>query len=157
METEETLRRRIDTVANLRAIVRTMKALSAVSGRHYEGVLRTLDDYTRTVNMGLHVALRGRVFDQPVRKRAPERLAAVIFGSDVGLCGRFNEELIAHALDKMNGFHVPSTARSVLAVGARIDARLGGRPCKNSAGVVGTEIPAKIEIAGSPRNWFNRG
>lgn len=42
-------------------------------------------------------------------------------------------------------------------------ARLGnlhalfGRPCKNSGGAVGAEIPAEIDIAGSPRNWFNRG
>ncbi len=134
METEETLRRRIDTVADLGAIVRTMKALSAVSGRHYERVLKSLDDYTRTVDMGLQVALRGRVFHRPVRKQPPMRLGAVVFGSDVGLCSRFNEDLVTHAVDKMNGFRVPPAARSVLAVGARIDARFGelGHPVEET-------------------------
>lgn len=124
METEEALRRKIDTVSDLRAIVRTMKALSAVNSRHYDRLLKTLNDYSLTVDMGLQVVLRGRAFKEPGRKEIPGRLAAVIFGSDVGFCGRFNEDLCIHALDKMNGFKVPAAARNVLVVGARIAARL---------------------------------
>jgi F-type H+-transporting ATPase subunit gamma len=134
METEHALRQRIKTVADIRAIVRTMKALAAVSGRQYEAVLKALGEYTQTVDMGLQVALRGSVFPKPGRKQAPERLAAVIFGSDVGLCGRFNEDLAGYAIDKMNGFHVPIAGRRVLAVGSRIDARMGelGHPVEET-------------------------
>ncbi|MGR8941916.1 MAG: F0F1 ATP synthase subunit gamma [Gammaproteobacteria bacterium] len=124
MDTEHTLRQRIRTVDDLRAIVRTMKALAAVSSRQYEAGLKSLDEYTKTIDRGLQVALHGRVFHKPGRKRQPEKLAAVIFGSDVGLCGRFNEDLLGYAIDKMNGFQVPPSERSVLAVGSRIDARL---------------------------------
>lgn len=134
METEHSLRRRIKTVGELHAIVRTMKALAAVSVRQYEALLKSLDEYTQTVEMGMQVALHGRVFHQPDRKQPASQLAAVIFGSDVGLCGRFNEDLIAYALDKMNGFQVTQASRSVLAVGSRIDARLSelGHPVEET-------------------------
>lgn len=124
METEQTLRRRIKTVADLHAIVRTMKALSAVSVRQYETVLKSVDDYSQTLELGLQAALQGGTFEKPGREPIRTYVAAVIFGSDVGLCGRFNEELIATALDCMNRVQVPSSARHVLAVGSRIAARL---------------------------------
>lgn len=124
METEHSLRQRIGTVGDLRAIVRTMKALAAVNGRQFEAALRALDAYAQTVDMGLQAALQGHAFPKPGRKAPVTRLAAVIFGSDVGLCGAFNEDLTAYALDKMNGFQIPITERRVLAVGARVAMRL---------------------------------
>ncbi len=134
METEETLRRRIETVSDLQAIVRTMKALSAVSSRHYERVLKTLGDYTQTLEMGLQVALRGRAFEKPRGEERGTRRAAVVFGSDVGLCGRFNEDLVELLVAKMNAVNLPIAGLSVLAVGARIDARLGdlGHPVEET-------------------------
>lgn len=124
METEQSLRRRIKTVSDLYAIVRTLKALAAASARQCDGALQALNEYARTLDMGLQVALRGKDFGRSEHRQTPNRLAAVIFGSDVGLCGRFNEDLVDLALDKMNGFQVPIAGRSVLAVGARIEARL---------------------------------
>jgi prepilin-type N-terminal cleavage/methylation domain-containing protein len=61
--------------------------------------------------------------------------------------------LIAIALPAYTSY--VDKARNKAAIGDLL--KIQSRPCKNSAGVVGTEIPAKIEIAGSPRNWFNRG
>lgn len=128
METLETLKHRIDTVHDLHAVVRTMKVLAAVSTRQYEGVLRALNEYHRTIELGLKVVLRDRVPEHALpRHEPPEALGAVLFGSDFGLCGRFNEDLVELALDKMNGFQVPRDRRRVLAVGARTDAALSGR------------------------------
>lgn len=124
MDTEQTLRRRIRTVDELRAIVRTMKALAAVSSRQSEAVLTALDDYSRTVEMGLQVALRGRPLGKTAWHKPPERPAAVIFGSDVGLCGRFNEDLAAFTLDKLKEWDVPPAERNILAVGGRIESKL---------------------------------
>lgn len=124
METEQALRRRIKTVGELHAIVRTLKGLAAVSARQYDTVLRSLRDYNQTVEMGLQAALRGRVVQKPGRP-PPAVLAAIIFGSDVGLCGRFNEELVGFSVDNMHGW--PQADRTVLAVGSRIHARLSER------------------------------
>lgn len=142
LETEQSLRRRIKTVTDLHAIIRTMKALAAVSSRQYEAALASLHDYAHTVDMGLQVALRGKSFQKPKRNLPPPRLAAVILGSDVGLCGRFNEDLVTLAIDKMNGFQVPTNARSVLAVGARISGRLNelGHPVEKTLVTPGSAV-----------------
>ena len=142
METEQSLRRRIKTVTDLHAIIRTMKALAAVSSRQYEAALVSLYDYAHTVDMGLQVAMRGKILQKPKPKQPPSRLAAVIFGSDVGLCGRFNEDLVTLAIDKMNGFQVATNARSVLAVGARISGRLNelGHPVSKTLVTPGSAV-----------------
>ncbi len=141
MATDQELRRQIETVSDLSGIVRTMKALAAVNGRQFERALQSLGEYEHTVEMGLQVALRGKPLRKAGRQRPPAGLAAVIFGSDVGLCGRFNEDLVALAVDTMNGWQVPLMARRVLAVGARVEARLNEH---------GHPLAATLPTPGSP-------
>lgn len=148
METEQALRRRIETVADLHAIVRTMKALAAVSIRQYESTLHTLDSYTRTLEMGFQVLMRGRVMPQPSGKNPPVRLGAIIFGSDVGLCGRFNEDVVTFSLDQIKGVSLTPQTLNLLAVGNRIESRLGELnhpvsemlPTPGSAAGIGTTV-----------------
>lgn len=123
----EELKHSIDTVEDLQSIVRTMKALSAASINQYERSLASLEKYNRTVEMGLHVVLRGRReknIQEKAGRGAGGRLGAVVFGSDRGLCGRFNEEIAEYAVAKMNGFQVHLEDRVILSVGARVDAAL---------------------------------
>jgi F-type H+-transporting ATPase subunit gamma len=121
----EDLKRSIDTVEDLQSIVRTMKALSAASISQYERSLASLEEYNRTVEMGLHVLLRGRREKRNLEKAGPgSRLGAVVFGTDRGLCGRFNEEIAEYAVAKINGFQIRHEDRVLLSVGARVDAAL---------------------------------
>jgi len=121
----EELKRSIDTVGDLQSIVRTMKALSAASINQYERSLASLKEYNRTVEMGLHVLLRGRREQSYLKREIPgSRLGAVVFGSDRGLCGRFNEDIAEYAVAKMNGFQVRHEDRVLLSVGARVDSAL---------------------------------
>jgi F-type H+-transporting ATPase subunit gamma len=102
-----------------------MKTLAAVSIRQYEKALESLADYNRTVELGLHVVLRDKAHaPKPARFIPGNRLGAIIFGSDYGLCGRFNEDITRFATAKMNGFQVRHEDRLILSVGARADARL---------------------------------
>lgn len=96
MDTLETLGRRIATTEDLQSIVGTMKSLSAVSIRQYEEAVAALRGYSRTIELGLQVVLQrdGPAMAAPTAVPAPT--LAVVFGSDHGLCGRFNHE-IAHA------------------------------------------------------------
>jgi F-type H+-transporting ATPase subunit gamma len=124
METLERLRQRIDSLEDLQSVVHTMKALAAVSIRQYEAAAESLGDYYRTVELGLHVLLRdaGPTTGLGDRRREP-RAGAVVFGSDHGLCGRFNEDIVEHAVERLHG--APGTdGTRVLAVGARAAARL---------------------------------
>jgi F-type H+-transporting ATPase subunit gamma len=76
-----------------------MKALAAVNIRQYERAVESLEDYNRTVEMGLQAVLRSRP-DLAVGARfaPPGKLGAVIFGSDQGMCGQLNDLIVDYAL-----------------------------------------------------------
>jgi F-type H+-transporting ATPase subunit gamma len=124
VETLETLSRRIATTEDLGAIVRMMKSLAAVSLRQYEAAVTAHRDYTQTVELALQVLLR----DRPVARRGPGPpegpAAVVVFGSDHGLCGRFNEEVVEFTRDRFRELDATGAGRRSLAVGAQVEARL---------------------------------
>lgn len=133
METLEQLHSQLDSLRELSDIVRTMKALSAASIRQYEEAVRALQGYYRNVERGLYVVLRDmelpsgdmpRAAARSARTREPERLVAVVFGSDHGLCGRFNEVISEHAVQQLDATGVAPENRLLLAVGARVAASL---------------------------------
>jgi F-type H+-transporting ATPase subunit gamma len=123
MKTLEALQRDMDTATDLQSIVRTMKVLAAVSIRQYEKALASLADYNRTVEMGLQAVLRDRRSAAPGRARTPPRTGAIVFGSDHGLCGRYNESIAAFAIEALEN----AGDRRILAVGSRIEAALRAR------------------------------
>lgn len=126
MESLERLHKQLDSLGELRSIVKTMKALSAASIRQYEQAVEALAGYYRTVERGLHVVLKDmeRPLIPPRRTREPRGLAAIVFGSDHGLCGRFNEEITEYALERMDAAPADPEHRLLLAVGARVAASL---------------------------------
>lgn len=119
MSTVEELQGQLESLTDLQSIVRTMKALSAASVRQYERAQESLADYYRTVELGLHVVLRHQ--PEPPTRPSPDnpRAGAVVFGSDHGLCGRFNETIVGHAGQRLGA--VPSADEPVrtVAVGVR--------------------------------------
>ena len=125
METLEQLRRRLGTFDDLRALVRTMKALAAVSIHQNEQAVRALSVYWRTIELGLHVVLRELPLPPPATRPAGDApLGAVVFGSDHGMCGRFNEEIAAHAAHTLGPLRRAGATLRVLAVGARASSYL---------------------------------
>lgn len=126
MESLERLRAQLDSLDSLHTIVKTMKAMSAASIRQYEKAADSLADYYRTVELGLHVVLRDlqEPIVPPPPKHEPLRLGAIVFGSDHGLCGRFNEEITTYAVEHVNAIAPHSDNRLLVAVGARVSASL---------------------------------
>ena len=53
MQTPEALKRKIQSAQDLLGVVKTMKALAAVSIRQYQRSVESLADYNRTVRDGL--------------------------------------------------------------------------------------------------------
>lgn len=101
-ETAAGLRRKIAGAGDLQSVVRTMKALAASSIGQYERSVRALGDYYRVVELGLSVAFRESgppaARAEGKRKTDAPAVGAVIFGSDQGLVGRFNEAVADFAL-----------------------------------------------------------
>lgn len=124
MQTLESLSDALATTRDIRAIVRTMKALSAVSIRQYEQAEIALEGYGRTVELGLSALLRDRGahgLPLPGSEPASGREALIVIGSDRGLCGRYNETIVRYAQTRI------SADTALLAViGARAVARFEG-------------------------------
>ena len=128
MQTLESLKKRIESVEDLKTVVRTMKTLAAVSIRHYERAVESLTDYFRTVEMGLQVVLKtggGAVSAKPLRSL--EGLVAIVLGSDQGLCGRFNDQIASHALKILDRLEPKGEGRIVIGVGGRAASHLEER------------------------------
>ena len=120
-DTTESLKRTIKSAEDLQGVVKTMKALAAVNIRQYQRAVESLSVYNETVSMGLQTILKKRSADSVVIKKAPpRRIAAVIFGSDQGLCGQLNVIIATSAMNWMNEMGIKKEDRLVMTVGLRV-------------------------------------
>jgi F-type H+-transporting ATPase subunit gamma len=149
-DTLANLRRKIDRARDLGSVVSTMKALAAANLAQYEKSVRSLDDYYRTVQLGLSVCVRSRTpalaasagevssdgagagtgtgprgSGNPHSPRAPDSITgAIVFGSDQGLVGQFNDIVADHAAATL-ALH--GGRKNIWAVGERVHDRLADK------------------------------
>ena len=130
-DTAASLSRKISSAGDLQSVVRTMKALAASSIGQYEKSVRALADYSRTVELGLGTCFRKGgpavlVAERTLRTDVGP-IGAVVFGSDQGLVGQFNDVVADYAIKTLAA--LPGKPQ-VWAVGERVHARLadGGLP-----------------------------
>lgn len=169
------LRRQINSAEDLKSVVRVMKASAAAAIGQYERSVAALADYAHTVELGLGVCLRlvdgSALPSQSATTRATDNVVhAVVFGSDQGLVGRFNEVVVDYALGQ-----TAAAVTKLWAVGERVHERLidAGRTLEGAFTVPGSveqitrlvgQILQKIPIADStvePQNtvlilFYNR-
>ena len=124
-DTLASLRRKIGGAGDLKSVVRSMKALASSSIGQYEKSVLALADYCRTVELGLVVCLRkhgeAAAEQSGWASAAAKPMSAIVFGSDQGLVGQFNDVLadfVVKALDALPG------ERKIWAVGERVRSRL---------------------------------
>jgi F-type H+-transporting ATPase subunit gamma len=151
-DTTGTLRRRLASAGDLRAVVRTMKSLAAMNIGQYERSVEALGDYAETVERGLAACLggpspastspAGRVMPT-ARPRAagPRPVGMVVFGSDQGLVGRFNEAVAEVAIRTLRDDPAGLAAARVWAVGERVHARLEDAGITPEAGLL---VPVSV-------------
>ncbi|UTW02558.1 F0F1 ATP synthase subunit gamma [Amphritea atlantica] len=123
-ESIASLRHKIGSAEELESVVRTMKAMAASSISQYENAVRSLDDYYRTVQLGLAACFRENRslgIIQTIKQPQQIPVAAIVFGSDQGLVGQFNEIMMEYAVATLQ--ELPGK-KTVWAVGARIQSRL---------------------------------
>jgi F-type H+-transporting ATPase subunit gamma len=119
------LQRKIGSAGDLQSVVRTMKALAASSIGQYEKSVHALADYYRTVELGLGACFRES--GPAARTIAPSgqaeagMIGAVVFGSDQGLVGQFNDVVADYAIKTLAA--LPGKPE-IWAVGERVHARL---------------------------------
>lgn len=117
------LRRKINSAKDLQSVVRTMKALAASSISQYEQSVQALADYHQIVELGLGACFRGRTpaFKEGESTRKININGAIVFGSDQGLVGQFNEVLADYVINTLAA--LPGDSQ-IWAVGERVHARL---------------------------------
>jgi F-type H+-transporting ATPase subunit gamma len=100
-DTTASIRRKIESVKDLRSVVSTMKAMAAANIGQYEKSALALEDYYRSVRLGLSACFRtGSLPDRyVVSKTGANRglTGVIVFGTDHGLVGQFNESIAEHA------------------------------------------------------------
>jgi F-type H+-transporting ATPase subunit gamma len=121
----EAISRKIATAGDLKGVVGAMKALAVSSIGQYEKSVLSLGEYYRTLELGLSVCLRQRGLGTHEARDSGARNApvgAIVFGSDQGLVGRFNEEIVDYATKTLGA--LPGKTKRIWAVGERAHALL---------------------------------
>ncbi len=122
------LNRKINSAGDLQSVVRTMKALAASNIGQYEQSVKALADYYRTIELGLSACVRAS--DQKITLHttktqnsgtATDSINAIVFGSDQGLVGQFNDVVADFAIKTLAA--IPGKPQ-VWAVGERVHARI---------------------------------
>ncbi len=155
MTTIEELKHKIATADDLQSVVKTMKALAAVSIHQYEKAVESLTEYDRTLLLGWQMLLhRYPEVLSPKTSHTTKNLGLIVFGSDWGMCGQFNERIAEYTENYINHMSSSPRDRLILTVGGRIGDRLkaAGHHCQTNfnlpSSVAGiTPIIQKIVLA----------
>lgn len=154
MSDTASLSRKINVAGELHSVVRTMKALAASNIGQYERSARALADYYRTVELGLGACFRESGSPASISTREERMnldvIGAIVFGSDQGLVGQFNDAVADFAIKTLAD--LPGKPQ-VWTVGERVHARLenaglpllGLFPVPNSVKAI-TLLVGKIQI-----------
>src|SRR5690606_34094672 len=105
-------------------VVRTMKTLASVRVHQYRRTMRALDASTLTLDRAARALLHLHPELADPEPLPPDASAAlVVFGSDRGLCGPFNDRMARAAAARLDGDAARERTR-VVAIGRRVASRL---------------------------------
>ncbi|MCM1984942.1 F0F1 ATP synthase subunit gamma [Lyngbya confervoides] len=114
----EQLKRDIRSAQEFSTIVKTMKTLAAVNIHQYDQAIESLHNYHQTLELGMQILLlQHPTLLQDLTLTTQPRIGTIVFGSDQGLCGRFNEQM-AEFVGRSP--QLIDQTPIILAVGARI-------------------------------------
>ncbi|GAA6183807.1 F0F1 ATP synthase subunit gamma [Aliiglaciecola sp. NS0011-25] len=129
-ESNSDLQRKIVSATDLKSVVRTMKAMAAANINQYENAVLSLDDYYRTVQLGLVAYfLNTDKSDYPTTDKVSKpsdhktQIGIIVIGSDQGLVGQFNDILVDFLNSKRKDF---GAAQVIWTAGERIQSLLEG-------------------------------
>lgn len=125
-QTLETLNRNTKTLESIRGIVHTMKTLSAINARPYEHAVRSVEAYHKTILQSFR-AFSHRNGPLFLKQNDTPAQVVVVFGSDHGMCGSYNENVAAEVSRYLGTLESAGDPPHVLCVGAQLNDALMGR------------------------------
>lgn len=162
MQTGESLRRAVAVTEELQSVVKTMKALAGVNIRQCERAAHAIAQYNRTVEMGLQIALRHFPAHPLPFGYAPKgKIGAIVFGSDQGMCGQLNDQVVSHALRALQKLAFHHKDQVLMAAGVRAAGQIEGvgRAVEGSVQVPTstTGIGAAVdEVLSKVDEWYSK-
>lgn len=101
MKNLQSMKKTIDTASNLYSIVNTMKAHASTNIIQFQQAHRASMAYRLVLDKALYVVLRQNPDENLKKPLVKGKKLYIIFGSDHGLCGRYNERIITFADEKI--------------------------------------------------------
>ena len=127
-ESSSGLQHKINSAGDLKSVVRTMKAMAAANINQYENAVHALDDYYRTVQLGLMAYFRNvgkqvasAHFKHSSTAAKKSKTGIIVIGSDQGLVGQFNDTLVSFMTTNIANM---AGDKLIWTVGERIQAHL---------------------------------
>jgi F-type H+-transporting ATPase subunit gamma len=122
MDTLEGLRKKIEGAEDIKSVVKTMKAVAASNIGQYETAVNALGDYFHTIALGVVAYFDAEGIEKVQAKKVQKakiekQICAIVFGSDQGLVGSFNDSLSDYVSQSLKGMQ---GIKEVWAVGERI-------------------------------------
>lgn len=117
----EKLQRQIKTTQELREIVSTMKLLSSVSILQYEQAGAALEKYRRNLRTAFQALIRRYGLPHPAKSKAQPKYLLILIGSDNGMVGKFNQEIIKAVRADLRQKGVSPQQALFLVVGKRLN------------------------------------
>ena len=122
MDTLESIRNKSDGAKDLKSVVSAMKAMASSNILQYETAVVALGEYYHTVVLGIIAYFKSQkinaIMEKPGEKNRDEKVTcAIVFGSDQGLVGQFNDsmaEFVSASLRPIGG------KKEIWAVGERV-------------------------------------
>ncbi|MBW4935323.1 F0F1 ATP synthase subunit gamma [Marinobacter sp. F4206] len=163
-QTFEALSHHDDTLTGIRGIVHTMKTLSAINAVPYERAATSIEAYHNTILNGFQALFAGA---GPIAlpQVEPVEKVLVVFGSDHGLCGNYNETVARAVVAAPEFLASEKRGLRVLCVGAQMNDALTGLgitpeavllPPASAAGIgrLASDIVTRLETIsrGGPQN-----
>ena len=123
METLDNLKKTLDTSKSIKQVVSTMKALSGANIKKYEKIVKVLYAYRSNIELALQAIMMyndvniNELDFVKNSKDKKEKNLAIIFGSNQGLCGRFNDKIMNFVVDDIKS----SDKTKIIIVGERLN------------------------------------
>src|SRR5664279_5074238 len=126
MDTLESIRNKTEGAKDLKSVVGAMKAMASSNIVQYQTAVSSLGDYYHTVALGIIAYFRAEkidaISDQKEIKNKNKTnydkiICAIVFGSDQGLVGQFNDsmdEFVSTSLNALQG------KKEIWAIGERV-------------------------------------
>lgn len=121
MQGLQAIKKSINSAENLQAIVRTMKAHASANINQFQNAAKASMEYRSVLDMSLFVVLSDEE-DEIVELEEVKKgnTLHIVFGSDHGLAGRFNERITSFALENIS----QDTGDKIIVIGQQIFQRL---------------------------------